>query len=164
MKKLITLTMILAILFSICGCSSNGDNTENVELSQADKQNIELINNSIKKWDVTVRDGSEDISINKISFNKVELSDMGVSGVGFFVNYPIGWYYVSCIIIDSSNKKIERLDINKLSTNEKTYIDGYFMQTSINGIDWDSNATDEQKYSTLEEAYKKYLESENSAE
>ena len=41
MKKLITLTMILAILFSICGCSSNGDNTENVELSQADKQNIE---------------------------------------------------------------------------------------------------------------------------
>ena len=58
MKKLITLTMILAILFSICGCSSNGDNTENVELSQADKQNIELINNSIKKWDVTVRDGS----------------------------------------------------------------------------------------------------------
>lgn len=38
------------------------------------------------------------------------------------------------------------------------------MQTSINGIDWDSNATDEQKHSTLEEAYKKYLESENSAE
>ena len=114
MKKLITLTMILAILFSICGCSSNGDNTENVELSQADKQNIELINNSIKKWDVTVRDGSEDISINKIGFNKVELSDMGVSGVGFFVNYPIGGYYGSCIIIDSSNKKIERLDINKL--------------------------------------------------
>ena len=100
MKKLITLTMILAILFSICGCSSNGDNTENVELSQADKQNIELINNSIKKWDVTVRDGSEDISINKIGFNKVELSDMGVSGVGFFVNYPIGGYYGSCIIID----------------------------------------------------------------
>lgn len=162
MKKITTLTMILVILFSVCGCSSNDNKT--VELSQTDKQNIELIYNSMKKWDVTVHDGSEDLSINKINFYKVDLSDMGVSDVAFFVNYPIGGYYGSCILIDSTNQKLKRLDIDELSVNEKTYIDGYFAQNSISGTDWNSNATDEEKHQAIEDAYKKYLESENSSE
>lgn len=54
--------------------------------------------------------------------------------------------------------------IHDFSENDRKMIEKIYDDTAENGTKWNMEATDEQKHSTLEEAYKKYLESENSEE
>lgn len=54
--------------------------------------------------------------------------------------------------------------IHDFSENDRKMIEKIYDDTAENGTKWNMEATDKQKHSTLEEAYKKYLESENSEE
>ncbi len=54
--------------------------------------------------------------------------------------------------------------IHDFSENDRKMIEKIYDDTAENGTKWNMEATDEQKYSILEDAYKRYLETENSAE
>ena len=108
----------------------------------------------MSKWDITQADGSEHYSVGKIAFQDLD----GTNKLCFYVLYPItdiyGWgYYVK-------DDGIERIKISINDADLSAQNNGCLIQTNLDGTSWNSSASNEKKYETIEKAYKAYLQSE----
>lgn len=167
--------------------SEQNDSKKEVTFSDEDKMNIQLIYDDCEDWGLDLNaydigygtDKDKIVKINKIGFYKISLED------GFFVSFFeknnidikhikdkvifITSRYIDSdtqegtnYYIDTEHQKLGM--IHDFSENDRVTIDNIYKDTAENGTDWNSNATDEEKHQAIEDAYKKYLESENLSE
>ena len=167
--------------------SEQNDSKKEVTFSDEDKMNIQLVYDDCEDWGLDLNaydigygtDKDKIVKINKIGFYKISLED------GFFVSFFeknnidikhikdkvifITSRYIDSdtqegtnYYIDTEHQKLGM--IHDFSENDRKMIEKIYDDTAENGTKWNMEATDEQKHSTLEEAYKKYLESENLSE
>lgn len=153
MKKIyFTLCLICSIVL-LCSCGPS--NTAMItELTEKDYKYIDTVYNTMSKWDITMRDGSEDYHIDKISIQDFD----GTNKIVFYKNYPIienGCYGYGYYIKENG---LEKINPDIYDNDTAICHEGCLMQTVTNGTVWDYTATDEEKYETIKNAYIKFLE------
>lgn len=152
---------------------------KDITLSSEDKKIIDILYNNKDEWDdYNTIDGVKGCPITNVAFYKISCEDgFFVSGLNnilnikeikdkvIFVTSVKSYNDVqvgSNIYIDTETQRLGM--IHDFSENDRKMIEKIYDDTAENGTKWNMEATDKQKHSTLEDAYKKYLESENSAE
>ncbi len=155
-KMKIKSIIVGALLIVISFCSCTVTEIEQKTLTENDYKYIDLVYEYMSEWEAkSYYDSGEYHTINKIAFYDFD----GTGRLCFYKNYPIAAYYaVGYFIYDD---RMESMDFSVYDHDENTRHRGFSMMTSVDGIDWDVKATDEEKYRRLEEAYLKYLNDED---
>lgn len=152
MKKLTVLFSTIIMCITICSCSTAPAPLTEADLTEQDYKYIDCVYNLMDQWDTTHYDSGEDHNINKIAFY-----DFAYEGkISFYKNYPVAGYCGSGYYVHDNT--MEFIEFSVYDVDSERWHDGNLMNTSVSGTDWNSSATDEQKYETLKTAYLAYLE------
>ena len=149
MKKNIVFITVLALLmiFSSCSCGTSSQE-ENPELDDNALKIIDMVYNHISEWDTTVKDGGEDISVDKIGFYKTS------DGVLLFVtNYPIGGFDIYGYEVTENNFSPYTGQLDSVESN------AVGIRIGMGGVPWNSNREKSEIIDTLKLSYQRYLNS-----
>lgn len=144
------LAVVMTVLLTSCGTLNKN---KQVELTEKDTKYIDTVFEYMSGWDVSQYDSGKNWSINKISFFDFD----GTDKLTFYVNYPITDIYGQGHYVYEDSMKAMSFDV--YDHEGKTRNSGCVVQNTTNGTDWDSTATDEEKYETIKKAYTKFLQS-----
>lgn len=144
------LAVVMTVLLTSCGALNKN---KQVELTEKDIKYIDTVFEYMSGWDVSQYDSGKNWSINKISFFDFD----GTDKLTFYVNYPITDIYGQGYYVYEDSMKAMSFDV--YDHEGKTRNSGCVVQNTTNGTDWDSTATDEEKYETIKKAYTKFLQS-----
>ncbi|MGN1111633.1 MAG: hypothetical protein ACI4RP_00370 [Acutalibacteraceae bacterium] len=147
-------TMYIALAIIMCLIFTSCERTKYItaaDLTENDLSYIDSVYNAMDYWDTEQQDGSETFRINKIAFYDFD----GTNKIVFYKNYPITDYYGSGYYVSSDG--LEPINPGIYDHDEKIIHTGCLARTSYNGVGWKSDASDEEKYKLLQEAYIKYL-------
>ena len=152
MKKNIVFIIVLALLmiFSSCSCGTNlqEKSPELPELDDSALKIIDMVYNHISEWDTTVKDGGEDISVDKIGFYKTS------DGVLLFVtNYPIGGFRIYGYEVTENNFSPYTGQLDSVEGN------AVGIRIGMGGVPWNSNGEKSEIIDTLRLSYQRYLNS-----
>lgn len=147
--------VIIALILSMTLCSCFSTEITKTDLTENDYVYIDLVYSNLTKWEHKIYDSGEKHTINKIAFYDFD----GTGKLCFYKNYPVAaGSGVGYFIYED---KMVGMDFSVYDYDENTRHRGWLARTTIDGIDWNVKATDEEKYQKLEEAYLKYLNNEN---
>ncbi|MGN1434010.1 MAG: hypothetical protein ACI4XI_09955 [Ruminococcus sp.] len=103
-------------------------------------------------WDISKYDSGKNWNINKISFFDFD----GTEKLTFYVNYPITDVYGHGYYVYSDS--MEPISLSIYDHDARIRNRGWISQNTINGIQWDTDATDEEKYEAIKNAYIYFLQ------
>lgn len=149
-KKISLLLSLMLLIGCFTACSTEPPKPE---LTEKDYEYIDNVYNSMSSWDIVARDGSETYTIDKISF----FDFTGNGKVTFFVNYPIAAFYGRGFYIFKD--EVDQIQPSSVyDTDTSTRLNSCYANNSQTGTNWNSSASDTQKYETIKKAYLTYLE------
>lgn len=149
-RKISLLIALILLIGCFTACSAE---PQKPELTEKDYEYIDNVYNSMSSWDVVAKDGSETYTIDKISF----FDFTGNGKVTFFVNYPVAGFYGRGFYIFTD--KVEQIQPSSVyDTDTSARLNGCYANNSQTGTNWNTDATDTQKYETIKKAYLAYLE------
>lgn len=151
MKKIISVFLTVILTVSLVSCSG-AETEKQVELTDEDYQYIDTVYNSMSGWDLPQYDSGQNWNIHKISFFDFD----GTNKLTFYVNYPITDVYGHGYYVYTD--RMTTMSIGVYDHDERTRNSGWITRNTVDGIDWDSSATDEEKYETIKEAYIHFLQ------
>lgn len=152
MKRIISLVLMIVSIISISACSK--EDKAPVTLNSDDIAYIDMVYSCMEDWDDIIQNSGQSWTVDKIAFYDFD----GTNNLCFYALYPVTDIYGSGYFVDAEG--MYTMDFSVYETEEKTRSSGWFSQTRVNGTDWNHDATDEQKYEILKQAYLKYKESE----
>ncbi len=175
MKKFLSVFVGVIVVFLLCACgNSNNSPKYTVEdLTAEDYVYIDTVYDYIDMWDRGLESGSKTYFVDKISFFEFATLDR----ITFYLSYQFSQttynssvsstknVSVGFFISDGSLKKIteDTFDNDNYYTVEEqdnqTRHQGYKMTTASSGTDWRHDASKEEKYQIIVEAYLKCLNS-----
>ena len=143
MKK--SLFVILTIIIiGLCACNQE---KAPVELTDSDMKYVDTVYSYMDSWDVSVTDSAQNFTIDKVAFFDFD----GTNNICFYTLYPVTDVYGRGFFVDSEG--MTQMKFSVYDTDEKTRSMGWVAQTRANGTNWNSNASSEEKYQMLKEAY-----------
>lgn len=148
---------IVGSIFMIVSKSMNKNSSaqknikERPYISEIDREYINLVYNSVDKWDVTAVCDGETFSINKISF--FDFANQG--RIAFYVNYPIAGYCGYYLNLDDNS--MERISLRKGDNTTGLWNKKYSSRNAATGVNWNSKASRNEKLLIIQEAYYEFL-------
>ena len=143
MKKSILFIMIITVIVL---CSCNQEKTP-VELTDSDMVYVDAVYRNMDGWDVSVTDSAQSFTIDKVAFFDFD----GTNNICFYTLYPVTDVYGRGFFVNSDG--MTQMKFSVYDTDEKTRSMGWVAQTRANGTNWNSNASSEEKYQMLKDAY-----------
>ena len=127
-------------------CSCNQDKAP-VELTDSDMVYVDTVYRNMDGWDVSVTDSAQSFTIDKVAFFDFD----GTNNICFYTLYPVTDVYGRGFFVNSDG--MTQMKFSVYDTDEKTRSMGWVAQTRANGTNWNSNASSEEKYQMLKDAY-----------
>ena len=143
-KRVFLLTLLLLFALVLCACKSQ---KELIQLTDADMVYIDMVYDNIDSWDVSINNSNQDWTIDKVAFFDFDGND----NICFYTLYPVTDVYGRGFFVDGES--MSQMKFSVYDTDEKSRSMGWIAQTRANGTDWNSNASSEEKYQTLKDAY-----------
>ncbi len=145
MKRIIALFMII-ILPVICFYACDVEKPPE-KITDADMVYIDAVYNELDAWDVSTYNSGQDWNIDKIAFFDFD----GSNNICFYTLYPVTDVYGRGFFVSSQG--MEQMDFSIYDHDERIRHQGWLARTRVEGIDWNSSASNEQKYETLKQAF-----------
>ena len=145
MKKVLLFIIALLLLLNLCSCSVQ--TKKKAELTEDDMVYVDTVYSLIDDWDVKIRNSNQDWTIDKVAFYDYD----GTNKICFYTLYPVTDVYGRGFYVSSDGMK--QIKFGVYETDEQTRSWGWVARTRGSGYDWNSNASKEQKYEMLKEAY-----------
>lgn len=157
MKKLLISALLFCIIIISTACSKE-EQKPPVTLNSDDMVYIDMVYECLETWDDTTVNSGQNWTVDKIAFYDFD----GTNNICFYALYPVTDIYGNGYFVDANG--MYPMNFSVYQTDEKSRSSGWFSQTRVNGTDWNHEASDEEKYEILKEAYLKFKESELSYE
>ena len=136
--------LLLLIVIGLCAC---GQKKAPVELTETDMKYVDTVYKYLDSWDVTFTNSAQTYTIDKVAFFDFD----GTNNICFYTLYPITDVYGRGFFVNT--EEMSQMKFGVYDTDEKTRSWGWIAQTRANGTVWNSNASSEEKYQKLKDAY-----------
>lgn len=144
MKKSLLFILIITTIIGLFACNQE---KARVELTDSDMVYVDAVYRNMDGWDVSVNDSAQSFTIDKVAFFDFD----GTNNICFYTLYPVTDVYGRGFFVDSEGMR--QMKFSVYDTDEKTRSMGWVAQTRANGTNWNSNASSEEKYQMLKDAY-----------
>ena len=149
MKRFLAIVVSALIIIGLCSCQSKPAKQE-ITLTDSDMVYVDAVYKAIEHWDVSVFNSGQNWTVDKIAFYDFD----GTNNLCFYKLYPVTDIYGTGYFVDKDG--MHDMQFSVYDTNEKSRSMGWAARTRATGLDWNSNATKEEKYKVLKDAFLYY--------
>ena len=151
MKKLVFIISVFLVIITFCACSNKSEFTID-DLTSEDYLYIDAVYNEVEGWNRGKEDSGRTFYIDRISFYYFYELDK----VAFYYNYPIAGYSGTGFYVEEDGLEwvgAKNDEFKDISTRHTSCL----VNNSSTGTLWDHDATEEEKYQIIVNAYLRYL-------